>query len=198
MSTWKKQTDAAPLGDEEIIALYFARDEKAILETERKYQSYLFSLARNLLADPLDREECVSDTYLGAWRAIPPARPRFLKAFLTVILRRLAIKRYRRAEQKSHIPREMMLSLSELDGIITDREAVDAAFDASALGRVISDFVSSLTARRRFIFISRYYLSESIERIAKELSLSRSTVNKELFAIRSLLKDKLESEGYEI
>ena len=84
---------------------------------------------------------------------------------------------------------------SEIQTVV---ESIGSDFDADRLGNVLSDFVRSLSERRRFIFMSRYYLSEPIETIARELNLSRSMINKELAAIRTALKEKLESEGYSI
>lgn len=92
----------------------------------------------------------------------------------------------------------MTLSLSELEAFITGDDDVNPEFDAERLGRIISDFVRSLSERRQFIFMSRYYVSDPIDTIASDLRLSRSMVNKELAAIRSALKEKLKSEGYSI
>ncbi|MBQ8441607.1 MAG: sigma-70 family RNA polymerase sigma factor, partial [Clostridia bacterium] len=146
----------------------------------------------------LDCEECLNDTYLGAWNAIPPSRPKVLKAFLTVIARRVAIKRYHSNSRRNMIPSEMTVSLSELEDFLADGDEVEAGFDAQRLGKVISDFALSLSERRQFIFMSRYYMAEPIDTIAKDLKLSRSMVNKELAAIRKALKEKMESEGYSI
>lgn len=198
MELQAKHSEIAPLSDEKIIELYWERNEKAIDETDRKYKKYLFSIAYNVLREKLDCEECLNDTYLGAWNAIPPSRPNVLKAFLTTIARRIAIKRYHRNLKKSVIPSEMTVSLSELEDFIIGDEDIGSDFDTDQLGKVLSDFVRSLPERRRFIFMSRYYLSEPIETIARELNLSRSMINKELAAIRTALKEKLESEGYSI
>ena len=97
MGLQRKQTAKMPMDDEKIVELYFRRDEKAIEETDFKYKKYLFSIAYNVLHDQLDCEECLNDTYLGAWNAMPPSRPHVLKAFLTTITRRLAMKRYHNA-----------------------------------------------------------------------------------------------------
>ena len=193
-----KKQGKLPLDDESIIELYWQRDEKAIEETDVKYRKYLFSVAYNLLYERLDCEECLNDTYLGAWNAIPPTRPNALKAFLTVIVRRIAIKRYRRNLKKSNVPSELTVSLSELEDIIVGDEDIASDFDADRLGRVISDFVRSLSERRQFIFVSRYYASEPIDSIASDLNLSRSMINKELAAIKTALREKLESEGYNV
>ena len=193
-----KQTARTPIDDERIVELYWERDEKAIEETDFKYKKYLLSIAYNVLHDRLDCEECLNDTYLGAWNAMPPSRPNVLKAFLTTIARRIAIKRYHSNVRQKVIPSEMTVSLSELEDFIADDGDVDSELDAERLGRVISGFVRSLSERRQFIFMSRYYVADPIDTIARDLSLSRSMVNKELAAIRRALKEKLESEGYSI
>ena len=92
----------------------------------------------------------------------------------------------------------MTVALDELEGILSDESSIEEQVEAQELGRVISSFLYSLTDRRRFIFISRYYMAEPIDRIAAELKLSRSMINKELAAIRDLLRKRLESEGYKI
>lgn len=193
-----KKSAKMPLSDEQIVELYWLRDERAIRETDFKYQSYLFSIAYNLVHDRLDSEECLNDTYLGAWNAMPPSRPTVLKSFLTTIMRRVAINRYHNNLKKTVVPSEMTVALSELEAFLSDDDRIEDALDAERLGRVISDFVRSLPKRKRFIFISRYYVADSIDTIAKNLDLSRSMVNKELAAIRSALKEKLESEGYSV
>ena len=198
MELQSKQTARTPMDDDKIVELYWERDEKAIEETDFKYKKYLFSIAYNVVYDRLDCEECLNDTYLGAWNAIPPTKPSVLKAFLTTIIRRIAIKRYHSNLKQSVIPSEMTVSLSELEDFVVGDGDVDSEFDAKRLGHVISDFVRSLSERRQFIFMSRYYLADPIDTIAGDLSLSRSMVNKELAAIRSALKEKLESEGYSI
>ena len=198
MELQNKQTVRIPMDDDKIVELYWERDEKAIEETDFKYKKYLFSIAYNVVYDRLDCEECLNDTYLGAWNAIPPTKPSVLKAFLTTITRRIAIKRYHSNLKQSVIPSEMTVSLSELEDFVVGDGDVDSEFDAKRLGHVISDFVRSLSERRQFIFMSRYYLADPIDMIASDLSLSRSMVNKELAAIRSALKEKLESEGYSI
>ena len=192
MELQRNQSEKSSISDEAIIALYWSRDERAIKETDLKYKNYLYSVAYNIVHGRPDCEECLNDTYLAAWNAMPPSKPNVLKAFLTTIVRRIAINRYHSNLRHS----EMTVSLSELEDFLSDDESVDSQFDAKELGHVISDFVRRLPQRRRFIFMSRYYAAEPINTIAKELDLSRSMVNKELAAIRKALKEKLESEGY--
>lgn len=194
MQFYQNQIVKQPISDEQIIALYWSRDEGAIKETDYKYRNYLFAIAYNFVHGKLDCEECLNDTYLAAWNAMPPSKPNVLKAFLTTIVRRVAINRYHNNQRQS----EMTISLTELEDFLSDDVGPDSQFDARELGRVVSDFVRSLPQRRRFIFMSRYYAAEPIDTIAKHIKLSRSMVNKELAAIRKTLKEKLESEGYSL
>jgi RNA polymerase sigma-70 factor (ECF subfamily) len=194
----RKDTFLTPLEDDEIIELYWQRNEAAIAETDLKYRKYLFIIAYNILNEKLDCEECLNDTYLGAWNAIPPTRPNVLKAFLTTIIRRTAMKRYQHKNRQRAVPSEMTVSLSELEAFVSGDGDVRADFDAERLGKIISDFVRSLGKRRQFIFMSRYYAADSIDVIARDLKLSRSMINKELAAIRSDLAKTLEKEGYSI
>ena len=192
------QQNTKLLSDDTIIELFWERDERAISETDLKYGNYLFAIAFNILKNREDGEECLNDTYVGVWNAIPPARPHGLKAFLTTVMRRIAINRYHSNRKKGRIPSEMTVSLSELEGILTRQESPEDAYDAARLGEIITEFARRLPKRGRYIFMSRYYMAETVDRIARDLGVSRSTVHKELAAIRRELKEKLEKEGYTV
>ncbi len=184
------------LDDQTIVDLYWARDERAIKETDIKYQKYLSTVLHNILHDRLDCEECLNDTYSAAWESMPPVRPRTLKAFLTVIARRVAIDRYYSNNRKGRLPSEMTVSLSEVEHILEAVADPSQAVATQHLGDFLSAFVRSLSHRKRFIYMSRYYASESIDAIAETLGVSCSTVNRELAAIRDTLKQALEKEDY--
>ena len=192
----QKSTSRPYLSDEEIVELYWQREECAIAQTDQKYGAYLTSVAYRIVEDRLDCEECLNDTYMGAWNAIPPARPTALKAFLATIMRRIAVNRYHKNRRKKTVPSEMTVSLAELEELWGDGGSVERDYDTARLGEVISNFISSLSQRERFVFMSRYYMVTPIDEIANALSLSRSSVNKELASIRSKLRDTLEKEGY--
>ena len=188
---WNQQNKSL-ISDEAIIALFWDRDETAIKKTDFKYKNYLYSIAYNIVHSRPDCEECLNDTYLAAWNTMPPSKPKSLKAYLTTIMRRIAINRYHSNLRKS----QMTVSLCELEDCLSNDERIDAKLDAKELGNSISNFIRSLPQRRRYIFMSRYYAAEPIKIIAKELGLSSSMVNKELAAIRIALRERLESEGY--
>ena len=81
--------------DQQIIELYWARSEQAIRESETKYGAFCLSIARNILAQEEDAEECVNDTWLRAWNAMPPQRPGILSAFFGKLTRNLSLDRWR-------------------------------------------------------------------------------------------------------
>ena len=184
------------MSDEQIVELYWQRDEQAIKETDIKYKSFLLSVAINIVHDMCDSEECLNDTYIGAWNAIPPARPVALQAFLGSIMRRTAIDRFRANKRQKRIASEFTVSLSEIEDFIADDGDMTAEIETKELAKSISNFVRSLPDRQMFIFVSRYYIADPISTISKELGCSVSTVKREIEAIKIGLKKHLESEGY--
>ena len=143
------QTKAAvTMSDEQIVELYWQRDEQAIKETDIKYKKFLLSVAYNIVHDTCDSEEGLNDTYIGAWNSIPPARPTLLQAFLATIMRRTAIDCYKARKRQKRIASELTVSLSEVEDFIADDDDMYSETDAKELGRVISDFVRSLSDRR--------------------------------------------------
>ena len=185
------------LKDEEIIALFFDRDEKALTETARKFGGYLKAVAANMTDDRRDAEECVNDAYLAAWNSIPPKRPQSLKTYLTVLLRRCALDVIKKNKRARRIPKKMFSPLDELADLIPGEDA-DSALDERLLTDIINSYVSSLPARQQYIFISRYYVNRSAAQTAKKLGVSKSAVDKELVQIRAGLKEILLKEGYNL
>ena len=188
----------ATMSDEQIVALYWQRDEQAIKETDIKYKKFLLSVAYNIVHDTCDSEECLNDTYIGAWNSIPPARPTILQAFLATIMRRTAIDCYKTRMRQKRIASELTVSLSEVEDFIADDNDSYSQTEAKELGGVISDFVRLLSKRRMYVFMSRYYFVRPVKEIARLLECSESTVYKEIAAIKCDLKEKLEKEGYSV
>ena len=184
------------LDDERIVALYWQREEKAISETDRKYGKYLLTIAYNILHNDPDSEECLNDTYLGTWNAIPPAKPTLFQVFLSKIMRNTAVVRYKKNHAKSRVPSEMTVSLDELDGCIPYAPSVDEDYDVYRLSRLLSDYLRKMPEKRAFIFICRYYCADRIFDIANMLKVSESTVYRELDEIKKGLREILIKEGY--
>ena len=191
----KRKEQQAIIADEQIIELFWQREEKAIQETDIKYGKILFGIAYNILHDRLDCEECQNDTYLGVWKAIPPTRPKAFPAFIVEIMRRIAINRYKEKTSKKRIPSELTVSMDDINDTLHSDETVESEYAAEEVGGIINDYVRELSERQRYIFIDRFYLAESIETIATDLSISVPTVYREIDKIKQGLKLHLERNG---
>ena len=180
------------LSDDEIIALYWERNENAIKHTDEKYRAYLLTVANNILQDMQDSEECLNDTYLAAWNTIPPERPYLLKAYLSAIIRNQSLMVGRKQGRQKRAVHSQAISLSDLEDVLADTRETD---NTLLLASVMDAFLSELDKEQRFIFIGRYYYGKQIEDIAREMGVSRSKVNKKIAYIKQSLKQVLEREG---
>ena len=196
----KDRNDVATDGtltDWQIIELYNMRDERAISATDRKYRSYLYTIAFNILSSNEDSEECLNDTYLKVWNSIPPAMPRVLKAFLSKITRNTALDKYDEQTAKKRVPLSACEELSELEGFIGDN-AMPSEIEAREIAIIVSDFLDSLSDTDFYIFMSRYYFAAPREQIAKKLGKSLSSVDRALSSMKKRLRGLLEEGGVAI
>ena len=183
--------------DDEIIRRLFARDENALTAVQEQCGAYLTAFAARFLSDRRDREEAVNDALLRLWKSVPPQRPRSLSAFLTTLLRRSAIDIARRNSGTSQPP-VFAGALEELEEILPAVQTTEDAVLSRELGRSISRWLRALSEREREIFMRRYYAACSVKEIAGALSVSPSTVEKELKKSRDGLRRYLKGEGYEL
>ena len=190
----RKQQNAY-LDDEQIIDLYFDREERAIAETDKKYGAYLHTVAYNVLTNEQDAEECLQDTYLRVWNAVPPERPRVLSAFLAKITRNLALHRYEMDHRKKRVPGASCLPIEEVQEILPSSYDPGAELQSAIVMKVINTYLKSTTRRRTYIFISRYFFSLSVSQIAERLTCSQSLVRRELEVCKRELREILEREG---
>lgn len=184
------------MDDLKIIELYFQRDEKAIQETDAKYGKLCHSIAYNILNNHEDSEECVNDTYVGVWNAIPPTRPHSFMSFVCKIARNLSLKRleYMMREKRSQA---VVVSLEELESVLPDERFAPGVTDEE-VGRLISDFLCRQKEEVRNVFMRKYYFFDSISEIAQRYSFTESKVKNMLLHTRNKLKDYLIKEGIEI
>ena len=196
MKPIKSKRAAECLDDEKIIDLYWQRNERAISETANKYETFLFTIAYNIVHDRLDCEECVNDTYLGTWNRIPPARPNIFQLFLAKLTRNIAIDRYRQRTAKKKIPSELTTSLHELDSCLSDSRTPDQEYEIKEIAKILNDYLREIDDKQEFEFFCRYYYSDSVVNIAKMLGVSRNTVFRDLAKMREELKERLRKEGY--
>lgn len=183
------------MNDQEIIALFWARQESAISATADKYGRYCHSIAYNILYNHFDAEECVNDTYLGAWNSIPPQKPNNLSVYLGRITRNFALNRYKRNTVAKRGSGEVEVALSELENCIPDDTGIEQITEDALLVSVIDRFLYAQSRTNRNIFIRRYWYLCSILDIADSYKMSESKVKSLLFCMRNELRKNLEKEG---
>ena len=186
------------MDEKQIIELYWNRSESAIAETEKKYGRFCYGIAFNILESHPDSEECVNDTYLQAWNAIPPHRPGRLSAFLGRITRNLALKRYERSTAAKRGGGQVPLALEELAECIPDPRTVERQVDDKMLALAFNDFLAGLPEESRKIFLMRYWKLEPVKEIARACGIGESKVKMSLMRTRGKLKRFLEQEGIEL
>lgn len=184
--------------DENIVALYWERNEAAIEETKNKYERYLLKIAYNVLADLEDSQESVNDTYLAAWNSMPPHRPSILSAYLGKLTRRISIDIFRRKNRNKRRASEYSLSLAELEECISGGSNPEENMEVQMLAHAINDFLRTLPKDARNLFIGRYYFFDSLQDAAKYCSMSESRAKSLLFRTRCNLRVFLEKEGFEV
>ena len=179
-----------------ILSLFFARSDRAIEELERKYGAPVTRVAGGILGDRRDTEECVSDTWLRSWNAMPPQRPNLLGAFLARITRNLALDRWRASHAAKRLGGETSLALEELGDCVSG-ESMEDEIDRRELARVLNAFLRSLPEGDRTLFLRRYWAVETLETLAKQEGMSVSALHRRLRRRRSALADRLRKEGIE-
>ena len=184
--------------DEKIVQLYWDRNEQAITESSDKYGPYLSSIAYNILNDRADSEECVNDTWLRAWNAIPPSRPMMLSTFLGKITRNLAFDRFKRLTRDKRGGYGMDLVLDELNECVSGRDDPERVWQQKELSQEINIFLKGRTEDRRAMFILRYWYADSVSDIAARLELTENNVSVTLSRIRGKLREHLTERGFDI
>ena len=181
--------------DQEIIDLYWKREETAIAGSANKFGSYCHSISYNILHDNEDAEECVNDTWLGAWKSMPPHRPERLSTFLGKITRNLSLNRFKKyaAEKRGYGQTELVLS--ELEDCIPDNTNIEQIVDDHILVQALNDFLYAQPEQKQNIFIRRYWYLYPIRDIAAAYGISESKVASLLFRMRNNLKIHFEKEG---
>ncbi len=181
--------------DSEIVDLYWAKSERAIEETKKKYSQYCHAIAYNVLSNAADADECVNDLYLAAWNSIPPNRPAILSTFLGKLTRRIAIDKYRRRSAKMRGGGEAECVWEELSECIESEHNVEREAEAKELADRLASFVSALPDGERRVFVCRYWYFDSIKTICTQFGYSESKTKSMLFRTRKKLLRCLKEEG---
>ena len=184
------------MDDDKIIELYWFRNEQAISESSKKYGAYCNTIARNILMNWADAEECVNDTWLHAWNAIPPHKPSVLSVFFGKITRNLAFDLYKSLHREKRGGHTIDLVLDELAECVSGNDDPERNWQKEALKEEIDHFLSDLPKEKRYMFVLRYWYADSIPAIAERFQTSENNVSVTLNRIRKKLRTYLTERGY--
>lgn len=184
--------------DAAIVALYWQRDESAIQKTEEKYGSYLTKIAYQILASREDSEESVNDTYLKAWKSMPPHKPGILSTYLGRITRQRSIDIFRERHREKRGGSEYALSLTELEDCVSSGDSTGTEVEAALLAEAIGTYLGELSAEVRTAFLERYYFLDPVAEIAARRGSSQARIKSMLYRTRQGLRDHLVKEGFDL
>lgn len=184
--------------DETIVSLYWDRDERAIAETETKYDRYLTKIAYNILNNHEDSRESVNDTYLAAWNSMPPHKPSVLSTYLAKITRRLSIDIFRGRNRQKRQGSEYALSLNELGDCVSGGNTTEEIVNVKLLADAIGIYLRTLPEEARNAFIGRYYFLDPLKEVAAYCGMTESKAKSLLYRTRLGLKEYLTKEGFEL
>ncbi len=193
-----KTEEVISLEDSKIIRLYWDRNQDAISATSEKYGNYCTSIAMNILGNKEDAEECVNDTYLNAWNAMPPHRPGMLSTFLGKITRNLSINRYKHNTADKRGGGNTTLVLDELAELVSGTDSVEQEIDRRELVKAIDAFLGTLSPEKRGIFVCRYWYFDSVSEIASRYGKTENHISVILNRLRQKLHTNLKERGFEL
>lgn len=186
------------MDDSSILALYFSRAEDAVTYTKEKYGALCRSIARRILDDERDVDECESEVYMRAWNSIPPERPDCFSAWLSRVTRNAALDRskYNAAACRNSA---LAQAFEELEPWLPTAEGdPHAALDSEELKKILNPFLRDLSPEARRFFLRRYWYGESVREIAQACGVTEVKVKTSLFRTRGRLRTELEREGIKL
>lgn len=184
--------------DSRIIQLFWERSQEAVSAAAEKYGAYCTAIAGNILSSEQDVEECVNDTWLSAWNAMPPHRPGRLSTFLGKLTRNLAFNRYQRLRAQKRGGGQFELVLEELGECVSGADEVERAIDRAALAEAIDAFLEGLSKKRRAMFLLRYWHGAPVGEIARRTGMSEGNVSVTLHRVRKQLREHLIQRGFTV
>jgi len=183
------------INDQQIINLFWNRKEEALDVTMQKYGRILYKVAHNILSNGQDAEECVNDTLMQAWKAIPPKQPEFFSAYLAKITRNFSLQRWRAAGAVKRGGGQSNLILDELKETIPHPDSAEQSFEYAQTLRSINVYLDKMDTDSRIVFVRRYFFGDSVQDICTRFGASQSKIKSMLFRARQKLKIHLEQEG---
>ena len=191
----RRYTGVISINDQQILDLFWNREEEALDITMQKYGRILHKVAHNILRNGQDAEECVSDTLMQAWKTIPPKRPEFFSAYLAKIARNFSLQRWRAAGTTKRGSGQVNLILEELGETIPHPDSAEQSYEYTQTLRSIDMYLGKMEADSRIVFVRRYFFGDSVQDICARFGASQSKVKSMLYRARQKLKIHLEQEG---
>jgi len=183
------------MDDSSIVQLFWDRSEQALKAVTQKYGRFCTSIAKNILVNSEDAEECVNDAYLAVWNSIPPQRPSVLAPFIGKITRNLAINLYKKNHAEKRGGGEVPVVLDELAEVIAGKESADSELLRKEMMAVVSSFLAEQTPEKRKIFVCRYWYADSVKDIARRMNMTENNVSVTLNRLRKQLNTLLREGG---
>ena len=183
------------MDDNKIIELYWLRDENAIQESTQKYGVYCKSIALRILNNMKHSEECVNDTWLNAWNAMPPQKPDALRIFLGSITRNLSLNRVRDLSREKRGGNQAVIALDELADCVPDTASPEKVLEDREITEAINTWLHSLEKEKRVAFLRRYWYCDSLSEVSTRMGWTESKTNSLLRRLRLSLKEHLILEG---
>ena len=183
------------MNDDRILSLLYERDERAIAELQQKYHSYCTFIARSILENDEDAEECVNQTYFGVWNSVPPNKPEDLRVYVSAVCRKTALKQIEKRLAEKRGGGRAEECFEELDAVLSNS---DDGVDGIALRDALERFLRTLSRKARIVFVQKYWYFMTVEEIAKDRGMTVDSVKSSLYRSREKLKRFLKKEGFEI
>ena len=181
--------------DDEIIQLFWEREEEGLVKMQSKYQKYCSAIARRIVKNTEDTEECVNDTWLRVWNSIPPHRPENLSGYLAKVVRNLALSLYTKQHRQKRGGGVVSVALDELSECLSDGREISEKLEGQILTEAITAYLRGKNREHQAVFIRRYFYMMDIKELAEGLHMKENTVKSILFRMRKELKIHLEGEG---
>ncbi len=182
--------------DSDIIRRFFDRDESALSDVNRKYGSYCSTIARNILGNEQSAEECANDTLMRLWESIPPAKPRYLPAFVGKIVRNIALNAIRHETALKRGGGEIDIILDEAEEIISCGDSVELTTQRHEIMAAVNDWLGTIPAKKRAVFVLRYWHCKSVSEVAQCVGMSQTNVENVLKRERKKLVEYMKQRGF--
>ena len=180
--------------DEHIISLFFDRSERAIEALAGAHGRTMRAVSMRIVHNEQDADECLNDSYLGVWNAIPPARPSALCAFACRICRNVSLTRYH-YNKAARRDAATTVSLEEIADVLPDDTTVEREIENTAITRELDDFLRGLNPTNLYIFMRRYWFFDGVTTIAQAVGLTEAAVYLRLDRMKKKLANHLEERG---